>query len=176
MLYGFVSGLVALTVLLTFSSEDKPPAWHKGLCAVGFVVAMCWISTIADEVVGVLRAFGAILGVSEAILGVTAFAMVISFVTHLTTGKFVIGFCGRCYYCKDGVSHDGHVRLFWWPHVKYSLCHLVLTRHFTWCWSIGSIHKLNIRTRISRQYLSNASGLHNLSFCDPHKHIDRRAS
>jgi len=42
---------------------------------VGFVVAIGWISTIADEVVGVLRAFGAIVGVSEAILGVTVFAM-----------------------------------------------------------------------------------------------------
>jgi len=58
-----------------FSSPDKPPKWHKALCAVGFIVAIGWISTIADEVVGVLRAFGAIVGVSEAILGVTVFAM-----------------------------------------------------------------------------------------------------
>jgi solute carrier family 24 (sodium/potassium/calcium exchanger), member 6 len=47
---------------------------------VGFVVAIGWISTIADEVVGILRAFGAILGVSEAILGVTVFAMVCPFI------------------------------------------------------------------------------------------------
>ena len=39
-------------------------------------MAISWISTIADEVVGILRAFGAILNVSEAILGVTVFAMV----------------------------------------------------------------------------------------------------
>ena len=130
MLYGFVSGLVALTVLLTFASEDKPPAWRKGLCGVGFVVAICWISTIADEVVGILRAFGAILGVSEAILGVTAFAMVTSFAAHLTTGKFVVGLCGRRHCCKDGISYDGHVRLFWWPHVKYSLNGLLLTQTF----------------------------------------------
>jgi len=77
-LYALVSGLVALTLLLTFSSPEKPPSWQRGLCAVGFIVAICWISTIADEVVGVLRAFGAILGVSEAILGVTVFAMVFS--------------------------------------------------------------------------------------------------
>lgn len=76
MLYALVSGLIALALLLTFSSPDKPPTWHKALCAVGFLVAIGWISTIADEVVGVLRAIGAILGVSEAILGVTVFAVV----------------------------------------------------------------------------------------------------
>ena len=46
------------------------------LCAIGFVVAVGWMSTIADEVIGILRAFVPILGVSEAILGVTIFAMV----------------------------------------------------------------------------------------------------
>jgi solute carrier family 24 (sodium/potassium/calcium exchanger), member 6 len=77
MLYALVSGLVALLLLLMFTTPDKPPKWHKALCAVGFVVAIGWISTIADEVVGILRAFGAIVNVSEAILGVTVFAMVI---------------------------------------------------------------------------------------------------
>lgn len=76
MLYALIAGLVALAFLLTFSSPNKPPEWHKALCAVGFVVAIGWMSTIADEVVGILRAFGAIIGVSEAILGVTVFAMV----------------------------------------------------------------------------------------------------
>lgn len=75
-LYALVSGLVALALLLTFSSPNKPPSWHKALCAVGFVVGIGWISTIADEVVSILRTFGAIVGVSEAILGVTVFAMV----------------------------------------------------------------------------------------------------
>ena len=78
LLYALVSGLIALALLLTFSSPKKPPRWHKALCAVGFIVAIGWISTIADEVVGILRAFGAIVGVSEAILGVTVFAMVSS--------------------------------------------------------------------------------------------------
>jgi solute carrier family 24 (sodium/potassium/calcium exchanger), member 6 len=85
MLYALVSGLVALLLLLMFTTPDKPPKWHKALCAVGFVVAIGWISTIADEVVGILRAFGAIVNVSEAILGVTVFAMVILSVIFLTT-------------------------------------------------------------------------------------------
>ena len=76
MLYTLVAGLVALVLVLTFTSSHKPPSWHKALCAVGFFVAIGWMSTIANEVVGVIRAFGAIVGVSEAILGVTVFAMV----------------------------------------------------------------------------------------------------
>lgn len=76
MLYALTAGLVMLALVNTFSSPDKPPKWHKALCVVGFIVAIAWISTIADEVVGLLRAFGAIVGVSEAILGVTVFAMV----------------------------------------------------------------------------------------------------
>jgi solute carrier family 24 (sodium/potassium/calcium exchanger), member 6 len=76
MLYALVFGLVSLALLLSFTDAHKPPSWHKALCFVGFVVAIGWISTIADEVVGVLRSFGAIMGVGEAILGVTVFAMV----------------------------------------------------------------------------------------------------
>jgi solute carrier family 24 (sodium/potassium/calcium exchanger), member 6 len=90
MLYALVFGLVALALLLTFTTPNKPPRWHKALCAVGFVVAIGWISMIADEVVGILRAFGAIGGISEAILGVTVFAMVRKRpVVFLIPGEFV---------------------------------------------------------------------------------------
>ena len=44
-------------------------------CFVGFVGAIPWISTIAGEVVGVLKAFGIILNMSDAILGLTIFAV-----------------------------------------------------------------------------------------------------
>jgi solute carrier family 24 (sodium/potassium/calcium exchanger), member 6 len=83
-------GLIALALLLLFSSPTKPPRWHKVLCAVGFIVSIGWISTLADEVVGILRAFGAILGVSEAILGVTIFAVgnsLSDFVADVTVAK-----------------------------------------------------------------------------------------
>jgi hypothetical protein len=58
--------------------------WDLSLRLDGF-------STIADEVVGVLRAFGSIVGVSEAILGVTVFAMVFSCFEGVdnNVGKFV---------------------------------------------------------------------------------------
>lgn len=45
------------------------------LCFLGFFIAMVWILTIVNEVVGVLEALGAVMGVSDAILGLTIFAM-----------------------------------------------------------------------------------------------------
>jgi len=42
---------------------------------MGFFVAIIWIMAVADEVVGVLRAFGFIFGLSDAIIGLTIFAV-----------------------------------------------------------------------------------------------------
>lgn len=78
MLYALFTGLGASVLLLSFSKREKKPKWHNALAVVGSAVAFVWISTIANEVVGILRAFSAILNVSEAILGVTVFAMVTS--------------------------------------------------------------------------------------------------
>ncbi|EIW83896.1 hypothetical protein CONPUDRAFT_163158 [Coniophora puteana RWD-64-598 SS2] len=44
-------------------------------CAAGFAVAIVWIMAIADEVVNVLRTFGFIFGLSDAIIGLTIFAI-----------------------------------------------------------------------------------------------------
>ncbi|KAK6538256.1 hypothetical protein TWF694_011135 [Orbilia ellipsospora] len=74
-LYAILGGLVALLLLLIFTSPDKPPKYRYLLCFVGFVVSICWISSIANEVVGVLKALGVILGISDAILGLTIFAV-----------------------------------------------------------------------------------------------------
>lgn len=65
--------LLALTLLLT--RADARPRFHTLLCFVGFAISVCWISTIANEVVGTLQAFGTILGLSDAILGLTVFAV-----------------------------------------------------------------------------------------------------
>ena len=52
-----------------------PHATAPLLCFLGFTVSIAWISTIASEVVGVLKALGVILGISDAILGLTIFAV-----------------------------------------------------------------------------------------------------
>lgn len=67
--------LVCLVILLALTSADREPKYRPLLCFLGFAVAVAWISTIANEVVGVLKAFGVILGMSDAILGLTIFAV-----------------------------------------------------------------------------------------------------
>ncbi|KAI9819055.1 MAG: hypothetical protein M1832_004097 [Thelocarpon impressellum] len=74
-LYSLIASCVALLLLMTTTSATRPPRWRFVLCFLGFVVSVTWISTIANEVVGVLKAFGVILGISDAILGLTIFAV-----------------------------------------------------------------------------------------------------
>ena len=70
-----VFSLVCLCIVLATTSPDHAPKYRPLLCFLGFVVGIAWISTIANEVVGVLKAFGVILGISDAILGLTIFAV-----------------------------------------------------------------------------------------------------
>ncbi|KAH6671209.1 Sodium/calcium exchanger protein-domain-containing protein [Halenospora varia] len=74
-LYSLLGSLVAFGVLFFTTTPSKPPKYRFLLCFLGFVVSIAWISTIANEVVGVLKAFGVILGISDAILGLTIFAV-----------------------------------------------------------------------------------------------------
>ncbi|KIW01332.1 uncharacterized protein PV09_07106 [Verruconis gallopava] len=74
-LIGLICSLVALAFVLATTSPDRAPKWRVGLCFVGFMVSITWISSIADEVVGVLKAIGVILNISDAILGLTIFAV-----------------------------------------------------------------------------------------------------
>jgi hypothetical protein len=177
MLYALISGLVALALLLTFSSPYKPPKWHKSLCAVGFVVAIGWISTIADEVVGILRAFGAILGVSEAILGVTVFAMVYFVDSDLIAGEFFIRFRSRCHRGENGLSHDGHVCMLRRSNAKYDLSvELTDCRYSPWCRRCRSLSDHHLRGRISRPHLTNLISLDSIAVPDPVEHVNRRSA
>ena len=74
-IYAVISSLIVLAFLLLTTSASKPPHYRYLFCFLGFVVSIAWISTIANEVVGVLKAFGVILGISDAILGLTIFAV-----------------------------------------------------------------------------------------------------
>ncbi|KAH7035181.1 Sodium/calcium exchanger protein-domain-containing protein [Microdochium trichocladiopsis] len=70
-----VVSLVLLGALLSLTSAERRPKYHFLFCFLGFCISIAWISTIAGEVVGVLKAFGVILNISEAILGLTVFAV-----------------------------------------------------------------------------------------------------
>lgn len=74
-LWSLLGSLVTFAVLIMTTTNRKPPKYRFLLCFLGFVVSIAWISTIANEVVGVLKAFGVILGISDAILGLTIFAV-----------------------------------------------------------------------------------------------------
>ena len=78
-IYWFLGSLLGSTVvtalLVTMTTPTEPPKYRFLLCFLGFIVSISWISTIANEVVGVLKAFGVILGISDAILGLTIFAV-----------------------------------------------------------------------------------------------------
>ena len=72
---GTIISLLTLLALLLTTTEKKPPSWRPLFCILGFIVSISWISTIANEVVGILKALGIILNISEAILGLTVFAI-----------------------------------------------------------------------------------------------------
>ncbi|TVY44373.1 putative cation exchanger [Lachnellula subtilissima] len=74
-MYSLLGSLIAFGILALTTTASKPPKYRALLCFLGFVVSIAWISTIANEVVGVLKAFGVILGISDAILGLTIFAV-----------------------------------------------------------------------------------------------------
>ena len=73
--YTFAGSLFVLLVFLASTNSRRPPRHYFLLCFVGFIVSIAWISTIATEVVGVLKALGVILDISDAILGLTIFAV-----------------------------------------------------------------------------------------------------
>ncbi|CAH0049498.1 unnamed protein product [Clonostachys solani] len=73
-LFTLLGSSVLLALLLSFTSEETRPKYHYVLCFMGFIISIAWISTIAGEVVGVLKTFGIVLNISEALLGLTIFA------------------------------------------------------------------------------------------------------
>ncbi|KAF8426390.1 Sodium/calcium exchanger protein-domain-containing protein [Tirmania nivea] len=75
LLYALLVGFISLLLLQTLTSPNRPPKYRHLLCYLGFIVSISWISTIANEVVGVLKTIGVIFNISDAILGLTIFAM-----------------------------------------------------------------------------------------------------
>lgn len=70
-----VSSLLLIPLLLTTTSTHRPQAYTPLLSLAGFVVSIAWISTVASQVVAVLKTFAIILNMSHAILGLTVFAV-----------------------------------------------------------------------------------------------------
>jgi len=66
---------IPLAALVWFTSEnDKKPKYHSVFGYLGFLFALVWIYTLANEIVALLVALGVVFNISNAILGLTLLA------------------------------------------------------------------------------------------------------
>ncbi|KAG0695897.1 Sodium/calcium exchanger protein-domain-containing protein [Suillus ampliporus] len=70
-----VCGLAVAVLVLVFADGRSHPTARMARCSMGFLVSIAWIMAIADEAVNVLQTFGFIFGLSDAIIGLTIFAV-----------------------------------------------------------------------------------------------------
>ncbi|EJD06417.1 uncharacterized protein FOMMEDRAFT_117231 [Fomitiporia mediterranea MF3/22] len=92
-----IGGVAAALLVLAFAERGNDPVAQMARCFMGFFVAVVWIMAIADEVVNVLKTFGFIFGLSDAIIGLTIFAVgnsLADFVANISVATFapVMGF------------------------------------------------------------------------------------
>ncbi|WEW60094.1 hypothetical protein PRK78_005579 [Emydomyces testavorans] len=72
-----VSVVFLATLILTTkpTTNQLPSRARPFLAFLGFVVSIAWISTLATEVVNLLKSIGVILSISDSLLGLTIFAI-----------------------------------------------------------------------------------------------------
>jgi sodium/potassium/calcium exchanger 6 len=70
-----LSVVLLIPFLLTTTPTHRPKPYNTILSMAGFVVSIAWISTIAAQVVAVLKALAVIMNMSHAIMGLTIFAV-----------------------------------------------------------------------------------------------------
>jgi sodium/potassium/calcium exchanger 6 len=92
-----IIGVSAAVLMMVFADEGKNPVGRMLRCSMGFAVSMVWIMAIADEVVQVLQTMGYIFGLSDAIIGLTIFAVgnsIADFVADFTVAQYapIMGF------------------------------------------------------------------------------------
>lgn len=86
-----VCGATAGILVLWTSTDGYQQPWRLVRCICGFICSMVWIAAIADEVVAVLGTVGEILGLSDAIIGLTIFAVgnsLADLVANVTVAQF----------------------------------------------------------------------------------------
>lgn len=74
-LYILAGSCLFAAAVLVSSNHVHEPQWYQFMSIAGFIASAVWISSIADEIVGILQALGVILGISETVLGFTVFAV-----------------------------------------------------------------------------------------------------
>ncbi|OAL70071.1 hypothetical protein A7D00_5600 [Trichophyton violaceum] len=70
------SGFAIILLLASKGSRNQLPKPLRPFVAfLGFTVAIAWVSTLATEVVALLKLFGVVLNISDSLLGLTIFAV-----------------------------------------------------------------------------------------------------
>ncbi|WVW80996.1 hypothetical protein I302_102987 [Kwoniella bestiolae CBS 10118] len=91
LLSSLIVGGIAAGLTLYYATDGSSYTWRLVRCFCGFTCSMVWIAAIADEVVGVLNTVGEILGLSDAIIGLTIFAVgnsLADLVANVTVAQF----------------------------------------------------------------------------------------
>ncbi|ODN82801.1 hypothetical protein L202_01073 [Cryptococcus amylolentus CBS 6039] len=86
-----LAGLIASVPVIRYASDGTAQPWRLVRCFCGFTCSMVWIAAIADMVVDVLDTVGEILGLSDAIIGLTIFAVgnsLADLVANVTVAQF----------------------------------------------------------------------------------------
>lgn len=71
----FAGSALFAIILLVFTSAHARPRYLWLVSILGFVTSALWLSTIADEVVAILKVFGIITTIPNSVLGFTVFAI-----------------------------------------------------------------------------------------------------
>lgn len=95
-------GIVGAAIVAAITDPYTPPKYHAAYGYLGFAVSVAWIYVIANEIVNVLQTIGFLVGLSDAILGLTVLAWgnsIGDFVSNLTVAKqgFPRMAVGACY-------------------------------------------------------------------------------
>ncbi|KAK3084637.1 hypothetical protein FSP39_016661 [Pinctada imbricata] len=69
-----IIGICLSLLVFCTSQNDTPPKYHPVFAFLGFLVAVIWIYSVANEVVNILQTFGVVFSISNAILGLTLLA------------------------------------------------------------------------------------------------------
>lgn len=70
-----VSIVLLLLIFFLIPESTRAPYFMQVISFSGFVFAISWVSIVANEVVGILKALGVIFHISDAVLGLTVFAV-----------------------------------------------------------------------------------------------------
>lgn len=69
-----VLSIILAAVVFFTSKNEEHPKYHAAFAYLGFIVAVIWIYSIANEIVNILQTLGVVFSISNAILGLTLLA------------------------------------------------------------------------------------------------------